>query len=232
MTIADCSAIYSGRGDSYLPPGIRAILVKDDGSVSIHNDVGNKPLNYMKTASFVESKNSLEEKVWTFDARNESLSITIHSEIMSTGIPLAGGESGLIKDGTEHNLQKWLSENPQVLGEGYTVVKKEYPTDDGPVDLLVLDREGLPIAVEIKRVAMVPACDQIRRYVDALKNSESNPELDYDLSKTRGMIAALDIRPKTLLLAEKRGLEVVTIPENWKDTSEETFHFIHSKPTI
>lgn len=113
LTIAECSAVYSGRGDSTLARGLRAILIKSDGSVSIHNDNSNKPLNYMKTASQTVSRNSEGEEVWSFDARHETLSITIHQLYSSFEEQLLDKttEPGLKADGTEAQLQQWLFEN-------------------------------------------------------------------------------------------------------------------------
>lgn len=217
LVVAECSAIYSGRGDTTLARGRRAIMIKGDGSVSIHNDVGNKPLNYMKQPTFSETLNSDGERVWTFDARHESLSITLHQVVLETVMDLIGEhDPGLVRDGTEDQLQAWIAEHPEVLGEGFSLVKREYPTENGPVDLLVLDNMGLPVAVEVKRVAMLGAVDQARRYMDALKSQPYNPELPFDLTRTRAMIAAVDIRPKTIALAEKRGIALRTIPSDWK----------------
>lgn len=220
VIIAECSAIYSGRGDTTLARGQRAILIKDDGSVSIHNDLGNKPLNYMKTPVLVTGENELGEAVWTFDARHESLAITLHHVAMETSMPLVGeGDPGLVRDGTEGHLQEWLAANPEILGGGFTLVSREYPTGNGPVDLLVLDGDGTPVAVEVKRVAMLGAVDQARRYMDALRAQEPDDTLPYDLSKTRAMVAAVDIRPRTLALAEKRGIATVAVPTDWRSSS-------------
>lgn len=220
VVIADCSATYTGRGDTTLSRGVRAIIIKNDGSVSIHNEVGNKPLNYMKTATFVESINDAGEQVWTYDSRKESLAITIHSLHMMTEMPLISEDPGLVRDGTEDQLQEWLSINPHILGEGFTLVGREYQTGKGPVDLLVLDAEGLPVVVEVKRVAMLGAVDQCRRYIDGLKDPETpkNPDHEHiDFSKVRGMVAGVDIRPKTLEWAEKHKIETVFIPTFWKE---------------
>lgn len=234
IIIADCSAIYSGRGDTSLSRGVRSIFVKADGSVSIHNDAGNKPLNYMKTATFSESLNNIGEKVWTYDSRKESLSITIHSLMMMTEMPLIEDDPGLLRDGTENHLQEYLANNPHILGDRFSLISREFPTGKGPVDLLVADSEGLPIAVEVKRVAMLGAVDQCRRYIDGLKDPESLPVIEkfikehflnenglipegFDLSQVRGMVAGVDIRPKTLDWAEKKKVDTVWIPQDWKD---------------
>lgn len=217
LVIADCSAIYTGRGDSVLPRGVRAIMVKADGSVSIHNDKSNKPLNYMKTANFIEEKNPDGSTAWIFDSRKESLAITIHELLMSNEIELPLDDPGLEKDGTEKHLQEWLSKHPEYLGEGFTIAAQEYQTGNGPVDLLALDAIGKPIAVEVKRIAMLGAVDQCRRYIDAMKAAEFDGEMYIDLLRAEGMIAAVDIRPKTLEWAKKHNIHTVIIPENWRE---------------
>lgn len=217
LVIADCSAIYTGRGDTVLPRGVRTIMIKADGSVSIHNDKSNKPLNYMKTANFVEETNDAGESMWIYDSRNESLAITIHEIFMNTDMELMEDDPGLEKDGTEKHLQEWLSNHPEYLGEGFTIAAKEYQTGNGPVDLLALAEDGRPIAVEIKRIAMLGAVDQCRRYLDALRSSENDESLNLNFFHVGGMIAAVDIRPKTLEWAKKHKIATVIIPSNWRD---------------
>lgn len=213
IVVALCSAIYTGRGDTQLAKGVRAIIIKDDGAISIHSDQGNKPLNYMgKGNSFTETI-LLNETIWLFDTRKESLQISLHSIISDSAFPLALDEVGLVRDGTEHHLQAWLAENPETLGKGFTLVKREYPTGNGPVDLLVLDELGNPVAVEVKRIAMLGAVDQCNRYVEALREIEG-------FHHVRGMIAALDIRPNTVKHAEKKKVECITIPTLWRTVED------------
>lgn len=208
-----------------LARGVRAILLKQDGSVSIHNDKGNKPLNYMKEAVFSESIDENNEAVWTFDSRKESLSITIYKLISSTDQDLIVDDPGLVRDGTEDHLQEWLSHNPQALGKDFSLVQREFPTGNGPVDLLVNNGDNVPIAVEVKRVAMLSSVDQCRRYVEALKEEPDNAREVNELSdsldfhETIGVIAAVDIRPKTLIHAEKKGIQTIWLPKNWRETT-------------
>lgn len=226
LTIAECSAVYSGRGDSTLARGLRAILIKSDGSVSIHNDNSNKPLNYMKTASQTISRNSEGEEVWSFDARHETLSITIHQLYSSFEEQLLdkSNEPGLKADGTEAQLQQWLFENPSALGDGIVPIQREFQTGAGAVDILAVGADGLPIAVEIKRTATAEAADQVRRYVEnmrllppaSLPHPITGAPISLDFSQTTGMIAALDLRPKLLDLAKRRGVETVQVPAYWK----------------
>ena len=227
VIIAECSAIYSGRGDSTLARGLRAILIKSDGSVSIHNENSNKPLNYMKTASRVDSLNDNGEAIWTFDARHESLRITIHRLCKSFTEELLSkaDEPGLVRDGTEAHLQEWLFANPEILGPGFLSVEREFNTGAGAVDILALTLDRTPVAVEVKRVAMLGAVDQVQRYIESMKllpkqiiqDPETSELIEIDFGQTLGLVAALDLRPKMLILAEKRGVPTVTIPAYWQD---------------
>lgn len=206
---------------------MRAVFIKSDGSVSIHNDNSNKPLNYMKTASQTMSINGDGEEVWTFDARHETLQIIIHEIFGSFEQQLLdkSTEPGLKVDGTEAQLQQWLFENPQWLGPGIVTLQREFQTGAGAVDILAIGDDGFPIAVEIKRTASAGAADQVRRYVENMRligtmkfsHPETGEVLDLDFSKTTGMIAALDLRPKLVDLAMKRGVATVTVPAYWKN---------------
>jgi RecB family endonuclease NucS len=217
LIIADCSATYTGRGDSELARGVRMVMVKTDGSVSIHNDKSNKPVNYMKSASQVDSINHAGEDVWTFDTRQESLTITLHKILSVFENELIAEDAGAVKDGTEKHLQDWLIKHPEVLGEGFKVIAREYQTGEGPVDLLAVDANNRPIAVEVKRVAALGAVDQCRRYIDALQTTDLDQELGVYFANVGAMLAAVDIRPKTLAWAIKHNIQTVNIPTNWKE---------------
>lgn len=217
LIIADCSATYTGRGDSELARGVRAVMVKTDGSVSIHNDKSNKPVNYMKSASQVNSINAAGEDVWTFDTRQESLTITLHKILNIFENELISEDAGAVKDGTEKHLQDWLIKHPEVLGEGFRIVAREYQTGEGPVDLLAVDGKNKPIAIEVKRVAALGAVDQCRRYIDALQTTHMDEELGLYFFEVGAMLAAVDIRPKTLAWAIKHNIQTVNIPANWKE---------------
>jgi RecB family endonuclease NucS len=194
---------------------VRSIIIKEDGAVSIHNDQSNKPLNYMgKGNVFTETVEDDGTVVWMFDTRKENLRVEMHYIFSDSKFRLADMDDGLIRDGTENHLQAWLARNPEALGEGFTLVSREYPTGAGPVDLLVKDADGKHVAVEVKRVAMLGAVDQVRRYVEALSQDE-------DLGPVTGLVAALDIRPNTVKLADKRGISTVVLPHNWRDEIQE-----------
>lgn len=226
VIVAECSAIYSGRGDSTLARGLRAIFIKSDGSVSIHNDNSNKPLNYMKTASKVISNNDEGEEVWTFDARHESLRITLHKIYNSFEEQLLSKEDepGLTRDGTEAHLQEWLFANPSAMGPGFVSIEREFNTGAGAVDILAITPDGTPVAVEVKRVAMLGAVDQVQRYVESMKllpnkfitDPLSGELIELKFENTIGLVAALDLRPKMLILADKRGVPTVEIPAYWR----------------
>ncbi len=213
IVVAVCSVTYTGRGDTELPRATRAIIIKNDGSVSIHSDKSNKPLNYMGPGHIHTIVTKGRQKIWNFDARKENLQVRLHKIISESSFELEVDDPGLTRDGTEHHLQAWLAANPQAIGEGYTLVGREYPTGAGPVDLLLLDAQGQPVAVEVKRVAMLGAVDQVSRYLEALSSMPN-------FGDVRGMIAALDVRPRTLELAYRRGFECVIIDPRWRETSD------------
>lgn len=210
IVIANCSAVYTGRGDTKLSPAIRAIIIKNDGAVSIHPDTGNKPLNYMGKGNIFTEENMGDHTIWRFDTSKENLTLTLHDVISDSEHELDLDAEGLVRDGTESHLQEWLAENPEVIGSGFTLVEREFRTEHGPVDLLMKDSDGNYLAVEIKRVAMLNTVGQVKRYVDAMTETGLHGDV-------RGLIVALDIRPNTLKLAEKRGIECVTVGEAWKD---------------
>lgn len=187
---------------------VRAIVIKADGAVSVHSDSGNKPLNYMGAGSVFSESMVGGVRVWRFETSKENLTINLHSVLADTDHPLAEQDEGLVRDGTEAHLRDWLAENTEVLGPGCTLIQKELRTIHGPVDLVVRDAEGNLVAVEVKRTAMLATVGQVQRYVEAmLENGPAAP--------VRGMIAALDVRPKTMALASRRGIECVTVDPSW-----------------
>jgi RecB family endonuclease NucS len=209
IVIANCSAVYTGRGDTKLNSAVRAIIIKSDGAVSIHPDTGNKPLNYMGKGNVFAEENIDGTVIWKFDTRKENLTLTLHEIISDSDHELDLDAEGLVRDGTENHLQEWLADNPEVIGSGFTLVEREFRTENGPVDLLMKDPEGNYLAVEIKRVAMLNTVGQVERYVNAMMETGLH-------GTVRGLIVALDIRPNTLKLAEKRGVECVVVDSAWK----------------
>lgn len=211
IIVANCSAVYTGRGDTKLNPAVRMILIKEDGAISLHCDAGNKPLNYMGKGNVFTETVTEDYLIWSFDTTKENLTLHLYEVFSDSEHLLDLDEEGLIRDGTESHLQEWLADNPEVMGEGFSLVKREFQTGSGPVDILLQDGDRSYIAVEVKRTAMLGSVSQVKRYVDAL---EEMPEFeDCDI---RGIVVALDIRPKTLILAEKRGIECVNVNDAWR----------------
>lgn len=212
IIVAKCSAVYTGRGDTKLNPSVRMIMIKEDGAVSLHCDAGNKPLNYMGKGNVFTETVEDDYLVWKFDTTKENLTLYLYEVFSDTEHYLDLDEEGLIRDGTESQLQEWIADNPYVLGEGFTLVQREFQTGSGPVDILAQDEDGHYICVEVKRTAMLGSVGQATRYVEALQEMP-----DFEDKQVRGMVAALDIRPKTLILANKRGVECVTVSVPWKE---------------
>jgi hypothetical protein len=213
IVIARCSVSYEGRGRTELPEAIRMIILKRDGSVSVHSDDrAYKPLNWMLPPCLVEisiAPNSTNKwdpiEIWTVRNKKESLEIQIYEIISDNTHLLEEADPGLIRSWTEKHLQAWIAEHViEVFGQGWTLVGREHPTGAGPVDLLVRDPEGVPVAVEVKRTGQMGAVDQVCRYVEALQNYEGWED-------TRGIVLALNIRPRALKLAQDRGIVAIEI---------------------
>jgi RecB family endonuclease NucS len=203
LVIATCSVQYEGRLRAELPPATRLLLVKADGSVSIHSDDrAYKPLNWMTCpCTLVEEDGG---RRWVVrNPKGETLTIAI-TEVHSDVRHELGAEPGLTKDGVEAHLQELLAANPGVLDPGLRLVKREYPTDIGPVDLLCRDAEGRPVAIEIKRIGEIAGVDQLTRYLERLSH-------DSRLAGLRGILAATAIKPQATTLAEARGIRCVVV---------------------
>lgn len=215
ILVADCTVIYSGRGDTRLPQAHRVIMMKSDGSIAIHHDKGTKPLNYMGAKNvFTETINPDGTKTWLIENRKEYLNITIYNVLSDVDLDVDIDNSVLERDGTENHLQAWIADNPECLGKGWTVVAREYATGAGPVDILAIDPSGIPVAVEVKRTAMIGAVDQAIRYVTALKEIEG-------FENVKGMVVALDVRPNTIKQADRRGISYLKI-EGYRVTENNT----------
>lgn len=215
IIIAECSVEYSGRGLTHLPRAVRMIMIKRDGSVSIHSDdSGYKPINYMLPPSVVHYEKFVAEvegdpiERWIVEGKNESLVIDIYSIISETAHTLSEVDPGLKRSWTEKQLQSWIAGHMElVFGEGWSLVQREYQTGSGPVDILALDQRGKPVAVEVKRTAHIQSIDQTYRYVQALSHSDN-------YRRATGLVVALKIKPKTLVLAEQRGIRTLEIPNH------------------
>ena len=203
LVIARCSVDYVGRLTAHLPSAIRLLMVKADGSVSIHaDDRAYKPLNWMSPPCRIEEAPG----VWrVINKAGEELRISLDEVFHDTSHEL-GVDPGLIKDGVEAHLQELLAAVPQTLGPGFTLVRREYPTAIGPVDLLCRDsvNGNATVAVEIKRRATIDAVEQLTRYVELLNR-------DPLLAPVAGVLAAQQIAPQARTLAEDRGLRCVVV---------------------
>jgi len=201
LVIATCSVDYAGRLTAHLPMATRLLMVKADGSISIHcDDRAFKPLNWMNPPCRIVE----EEGRWLVSSpKGETLTITIE-EIHTDLSHELGEDPGLRKDGVEAHLQELLAANPEVLAPGLRLVKREHFTDIGPVDLLCRDEAGACVAVEVKRVGEIAGVEQLVRYLERM-------ELDPALSPVRGIFAAQQIKPQARVLAAARGIECVEV---------------------
>jgi RecB family endonuclease NucS len=216
IIIANCEVVYQGRGYTELPVGIRAIIIKEDGAISVHAEYnGNKPLNYMSAGNHLEVTKYENHSVWKFSSKKESIEVVIHEVLSDTDFTLAVIEPGLTKQRTEKDLQKFLAENPDSILSFYNTkftrgeVIREYNTKAGAVDIFIVDEEKKTVyLIEVKRTAMLGAVDQCRRYRSAFIE-QNTIYSDYDLKVA---IAAWDIRPNTVLLAGKHDIDCITLP--------------------
>ena len=205
LVIARCSVDYAGRLSAHLPPAVRLLMVKADGSVSIHaDDRAYKPLNWMSPPCRIEEAPG----VWrVVNKAGEQLRITLE-EILSDTSHELGVDPGLRKDGVEAHLQELLAGAPGHLGAGFTLVRREFPTAIGPVDLLCRDAAGAAVAVEVKRRGEIDGVEQLTRYLELLNR-------DPLLAPVSGVLAAQEIRPQARVLAQDRGIRCV-----WLDYDE------------
>ena len=201
LVVAECTVDYAGRLTAHLPRARRLIMVKADGCVAIHSDGGAyKPLNWMTAPNTIVET----EGVWEVsNPKGERLVITFHEVVVDTSHDL-GTDPGLQKDGVEAHLQVLLAERPWVLEEGLILVRREYPTDIGPVDLLCTDASGRIVAVEVKRRGEIDGVEQLTRYIERL-------DLDSRLAPVRGILAAQSVTPQARTLGQARGLAVVEV---------------------
>lgn len=212
LVIARCSVDYVGRLEAHLPLADRLLMIKADGSVSVHaDDRAYKPLNWMtppcsltETAISDIDGEDTGEQLWIVEnSKGEQLRITIQQIHHETSHDL-GEDPGLVKDGVEAHLQELLAEHITTLGEGYSLVRREFPTAIGPVDLLARDSDGQTVAVEIKRRGGIDGVEQLSRYLDLLNRDEL-------LKPVRGVFAAQQIKPQARTLAEDRGIRCLTL---------------------
>ena len=201
LVIARCTVDYEGRLSAHLPEAVRLIMVKADGCVAIHADGGAyKPLNWMN------SPNTLVEGdgEWTVrNSRGEQLAITLHDVLSDSNHPM-GVDPGLVKDGVEAHLQELLAADPSQVASGLELIRREHPTDIGPVDLLCRDPDGRTVAIEVKRRGDIDGVEQLSRYLDFLNR-------DPMLRPVSGLLVAQEIRPQARLLAGDPGIGCVVV---------------------
>jgi len=201
LVIARCSVDYSGRLDAHLPEANRLIMVKADGCVAIHADGGAyKPLNWMNAPNTLVDNG--DHWVVT-NPKQETLTITLH-EVLSDVSSELGEDPGLQKDGVEAHLQELLAASPQAIEDGLTLVRREYPTAIGPIDLVCRDESNAVVAVEVKRRGDIDGVEQLARYIERL-------HLDSSLGQVRGVFVAQSIKPQAKVLAEARGFRWVEV---------------------
>jgi endonuclease len=202
LIVARCSVDYSGRLTAHLPEALRLLMVKSDGSVLVHADAGGyKPLNWMTPPTVIEEDPSLI--VVRKLKGDDKLEIRI-AEVLSDQSHDMELDPGLEKDGVEAHLQEALAAAPGWCGEGFRLVRREWPTDIGPVDLMCRDDGDGWIAVEIKRIGTIDAVEQLTRYLERIR-------LDPALGECRGILAATVVKPQARVLAESRGIGWVEV---------------------
>jgi RecB family endonuclease NucS len=201
LVIARCSVDYAGRLSAHLPPAVRLLIVKADGSVLVHSDGGSyKPLNWMSPPCRLAESDTQ----WVVTGKSgETLTVHIEEIISDTSFAL-GDDPGLVKDGVESHLQELLAVQLHLLGDGWRLVRREFPTPIGPVDLMCRDGIGASVAIEVKRRGEIDGVEQLTRYLDLLNR-------DPMLTPVHGIFAAQEIKPQARVLAEDRGIRCVTL---------------------
>jgi RecB family endonuclease NucS len=204
LIVARCEVRYSGRLNAVLPLALRLLMLKADGSVLVHADTGGyKPSNWMTAPTVIEEDANRIVVRKRAGATEDRLEIEI-DEVLSDVTHDMGEAAALEKDGVERDLQEALAAAPAYCGEGFRLVRREWPTDIGPVDLMCRDGEDAWIAVEIKRIGTIDAVEQLSRYLERIR-------LDPAMASCRGILAAQSIKPQARVLAGARGLACVEV---------------------
>ena len=202
LVVARCEVRYSGRLSAVLPEALRLIVIKADGSVMVHSDAGGyKPENWMTAPTLIEHHD--EGFVVRKRGSEDRLEIRV-AEVVSDVTHDMGEAAALQKDGVERDLQELLADSPGWCGDGFRLVRREFPTDIGPVDLMCRDADEDWVAVEIKRVGTIAAVDQLTRYLERIRR-------DPGMGSCRGVLAAQEIKPQARVLAEERGIDCVEV---------------------
>jgi RecB family endonuclease NucS len=202
LLVARCEVRYTGRLNAVLPEAVRLLIFKGDGSVLVHDDAGGfKPLNWMTAPTHVEQDGD------TLTVRKLKTEDVLHirlAEVLSDVVHDMGESAALQKDGVERDLQEELAAAPAALGEELTLVKREWSTEVGPVDLMCRDEDGAWVAVEIKRMGTIEAVEQLTRYLAFIREDPAK-------SACRGILAAQKLKPQAVTLAESRGIRCVEV---------------------
>jgi endonuclease len=202
LIVARCEVRYSGRLTAVLPEALRLLMIKSDGSVMVHADSGGyKPSNWMTAPTVIEESDG---RIEVRKHKGEDKLEILISEVVSDVTHDMGEAAALEKDGVERDLQEQLAAAPQWCGEGFRLVRREWQTDIGPVDLMCRDTEDGWIAVEIKRIATIDAVEQLTRYLDRIRQ-------DPAMADCRGVLAAQSIKPQARVLAQSRGIACVEV---------------------
>jgi hypothetical protein len=201
LVVARCTVDYRGRLDAHLPEAVRLIMVKADGCVAIHADGGAyKPLNWMNAPNTIVDHGDH----WLItNPKGEELTIRL-LEVLTDSSHELGDDPGLQKDGVEAHLQELLAASPHAIEEGLTLVRREYPTAIGPIDLVCRDADGQVVAIEVKRRGEIDGVEQLARYIERL-------HLDSSLGAVRGVFVAQSVKPQARVLAQSRGFRVVEV---------------------
>jgi RecB family endonuclease NucS len=207
LIVARCEVRYSGRLSAVLPESMRLVMLKSDGSVLVHADAGGyKPLNWMTPPTVIEEEGAPLERMIVRKRAGRSedrLEIRV-LELVSDVSHELGDAAALEKDGVERDLQEQLAAQPRALGEALRLVRREWPTDIGPVDLMCRDGDGEWVAVEVKRVATIEAVEQLCRYLERIR-------LDPATAGCRGILVGQRLRPQAITLAQARGVRCVEV---------------------
>ncbi len=210
LVVAKCQVDYAGRLTAHLPLATRVLMIKADGSVLVHSDGGSyKPLNWMSPPCTVREGTTADGVVeWTVTSpkSDDTLRILL-TEVLSDSSHDLGIDPGLQKDGVEKHLQELLAEHPATLAPGLTLVRREFPTAIGPVDLMCRDSDGLSVAVEIKRRGEIDGVEQLTRYLELLNR---DPLLTAK-GRVTGIFAAQEIKPQARVLATDRGIACAVV---------------------
>ncbi|MGI9645757.1 MAG: endonuclease NucS [Ilumatobacteraceae bacterium] len=203
LVIARCTVDYDGRLQAHLPSAVRLVMVKADGCVAVHADGGAyKPLNWMNAPNRLVV--DPEAGIWTVTSPKGEVLTTTFDDIIADSNHDMGVDPGLQKDGVEAHLQELLAADPTTIGEGLRLVRREFPTDIGPVDLMCRDEEGVAVAVEVKRRGEIDGVEQLTRYLEFLNRDPS-------LRPVRGVFVAQEIKPQAKVLAGDRDIACVEV---------------------